>query len=57
MYADVLIEILENEQVEGTLAFSEGLTESLALLTENLESSGDSQMQEKARRIRDAITK
>ena len=56
-YADVLVEALENEQVEGTVAYSKGLMESLIAIAENLEDSGDSQMQEKARRIREAIAK
>ena len=56
VYADVLIEALENEQVEGTLAFPEDVIKSLTVLVENLESSENSQIQEKAKRIRDAIT-
>ena len=57
-YADVLVEALENEQVEGTFfASSEDLMESLIALAENLENSGASQMEEKARRIREAIAK
>lgn len=57
-YTDVLVEALENEQVEGTFfASSEDLMESLIALAENLENSGDSQMEEKARRIREAIAK
>ncbi len=56
-YADVLAEALENEQVEGTVASSKGLMESLIALAEKLENSGDSQMEEKARRIREAIAK
>ena len=57
VYADVLVEALESEQVEGTVIFSEGLTASLTALVENLEGSGDPQVQEKAKRIRDAIVK
>ena len=57
-YTDVLVEALENEQVEGTFfASSEDLMESLIALVENLENSGDSQIEEKARRIREAIAK
>ena len=57
-YTDVLLEALENEQVEGTFfASSEDLMESLIALAENLENSGDSQMKEKAMRIREAIAK
>ena len=57
-YTDVLVEALENEQVEGTFfASSEDLMESLIALAKNLENSEDSQMQEKARRIREAIGK
>ncbi len=57
-YTDVLVEALENEQVEGTFfASSEDLMESLIALAENLENSGDSQMEEKAKRIREAIAK
>ena len=57
-YTDVLVEALENEQVEGTFfASSEDLMESLIALAENLENSGDSQMEEKAGRIREAIAK
>lgn len=57
-YTDVLVEALEKEQVEGTFfASSEDLMESLIALAENLENSGDSQMEEKARRIREAIAK
>jgi len=57
-YTDVLVEALENEQVEGTFfASSEDLMESLIALAENLENSGDSQMEKKASRIREAIAK
>ena len=57
VYADVLVEALENEKIEGTFASSEGLTESLTTLVETLEDSGDPQVQEKAKRIRQAIAK
>lgn len=56
VYADVLIEALENEQVEGMLAFPEDIMKSLTALVDNLESLENSQIQEKAKRIRDAIT-
>ncbi len=57
-YTNVLVEALENEQEEGTFsASSEDLMESLIALAENLENSGDSQMEEKAKRIREAIAK
>jgi len=57
-YTNVLVEALEKEQVEGmSIASSEGLMESLIALAEKLENSGDSQMEEKARRIREAIAK
>ena len=57
-YADVLVEALENEQGEGmSFAPSEDLMESLIALAEKLENSGDSQMEEKAKRIRQAIAK
>jgi len=57
-YADVLVEALENEQGEGTFsASSEDLMESLIALAEKLENSGDSQMEEKAMRLREAIAK
>lgn len=57
VYADVLIEALENEQTEGTFAFSEDIRKSLIALVQNLESSENSQIQEKAKRIREVITK
>ena len=57
-YTDVLVEALENEQVEGTFfASSEDLMESLIALAEKLENSGDSEMGQKARRLREAIAK
>lgn len=57
-YTDVLVEALEDEQVEDTFfAFSEDIMDSLIALAENLENSGDSQMKEKAKRIREAIAK
>ncbi|MBN1805605.1 MAG: hypothetical protein JW837_10165 [Sedimentisphaerales bacterium] len=57
-YADVLLEALENEQVNGTFsAFSEDLLESLIALTETLEKSGNPQMEQKGRRIREIIGK
>jgi len=57
VYADVLVEALESEQIEGRVVSSEGLTESLTALVENLEKSEDPQVQEKAKRIREAIVK
>jgi len=57
-YANVLLESLENEQVEGTFSiFSEDLLESLISLTETLEKSGNPQMEEKGRQIRETIGK
>ena len=57
-YTDVLVEALENEQVEGTFfTSSEDLMESLIALAETLEKSGDTQMEEKGRRIRETIGK
>ena len=57
-YADVLLEALGNAKIEGSFsASSEDLMESLITLAENLENSGDSQMEEKGRRIRETISK
>ena len=58
IYADVLVEALENAKIEDSFsASSEDLVESLIALVETLEKSIDSQMKEKGRRIRETIGK
>ncbi len=57
-YAEVLLEALNNVEAEGTFsASSEDLTESFIVLVKTFEKSGDPQMEEKGRRIREAIGK
>ncbi len=57
-YADVLVEALENAKMEDSFsASSEDIVGSLITLAEILEKSGDTQMREKGRRIRETIGK
>jgi hypothetical protein len=58
IYADVLLEISENDKVNSIYSkSSEYLVESLTTLAETLEKSGDPQMEDKGRRIRETIGK
>ena len=58
IYADVLLEISENDEVNGIYSNpSEYLVESLTALAEKLEKSGDPQTEDKGRRIRETINR
>jgi len=57
-YADVLVEILESAEMEGTFSASSGdIEESLIKLSETLEKSEDPEIKQKGERIRKTVCK